>query len=222
MATDDSADVDGAAAVDASGVVPAGHFTTWLGEIRRAIDGVGDADVPCGGCTACCTASQFVHVGPDEADALAHIPAALLFAAPGLPPGHRLMGYDEHGRCPMLVDGSCSIYPHRPRTCRTYDCRVFAAADVVDDDPTKAAIAARARRWRFDEPTEDDVVRHGAVRAAAAFLAEHAAELPDRLAPRTATQRAVLAVELAGLFEGRGKVGADEVAAAMGRATRTR
>jgi len=178
----------------------AGRFTTWLGDIGAAIRGERDSDVPCGECTACCEASQFVHVGPDEADALAHIPAALLFPAPGLPSGHRLMGYDAHGRCPMLVDGRCSIYAYRPRTCRTYDCRVFAAADVVDDDPTKAAVVARARRWRFDEPLPDDGTLHGAVRAAAGFLRAHATELPDALAPRTATQLAVLAVEAHGAF----------------------
>jgi hypothetical protein len=176
--------------------LPAGTFTVWLGEIRRAIAGEGTSDVPCGSCTACCEASQFIHVGPDETDALAHIPAALLFAAPGLPKGHRLMGYDDHGRCPMLVDGRCSIYTHRPRTCSTYDCRVFAAADVADTDPSKGRIAAQASRWVFDEPTQDDVVRHGAVRAAADFLERHADALPPGSAPVTATQRAVLAVEL--------------------------
>jgi len=179
-----------------AGELPAGRFTVWLGEIRRAIAGEGESDVPCGSCTACCEASQFIHVGPDETDALAHIPSALLFPAPGLPKGHRLMGYDEHGRCPMLVDGGCSIYAHRPRTCRTYDCRVFAAADVADTDPSKARIAAQARRWVFDEPTQDDVVRHGAVRAAADFLERYADALPPGAAPVTATQRAVLAVEL--------------------------
>jgi len=177
--------------------VPAGHFTTWLGEIRRAIDGVGDADVPCGGCTACCTASQFVHVGPDEADALAHIPAALLFAAPGLPPGHRLMGYDEHGRCPMLVDGSCSIYPHRPRTCRTYDCRVFAAAGI---DADRDEVTRRARRWRFacTEPREGDALT--AVSAAAHWVRGHAAAFPGGAVPEHPAQLAVLAVKAAGVF----------------------
>jgi hypothetical protein len=179
-----------------AGTLPAGRFTVWLGEIRRAIDGDGESDVPCGSCTACCEASQFIHVGPDETDALAHIPRAVLFPAPGLPKGHRLMGYDEHGRCPMLVDGRCTIYAHRPRTCRTYDCRVFAAADVADTDPSKARIAAQASRWRFDEPLEDDVVRQGAVRAAARFLEVYADALPPRVAPVTATQRAVLAVEV--------------------------
>lgn len=178
----------------------AGRFTTWLGDIGAAIGGGRDSEVPCGSCTACCEASQFVHVGPDETDALAHIPAALLFPAPGLPAGHRLMGYDDRGRCPMLVDGRCSVYAHRPRTCRTYDCRVFAAADVVEDDPTKAGIAAQARRWRFDEPLAEDVVHHRAVRAAARFLATHAGELPGHVVPVTATQRAVLAVEIHEVF----------------------
>ena len=181
---------------DGGEALAAGRFTTWLGEIGRAIRGEGGSTVPCGSCTACCEASQFVHVGPDEADALAHIPADLLFPAPGRPPGHRLMGYDDRGRCPMLVEGRCSIYEHRPRACRTYDCRVFAATDVVDDDPTKAGIARRVRRWRFDEPTADDVARHDAARAAAAYLGEHGAVLPPGTAPVTATQRAVLAVAL--------------------------
>src|SRR5689334_12051664 len=102
--------------------------------MTSALAGEGASDVPCGACTACCTASQFVHIGPDEADALAHIPAELLFPAPGLPRGHVLLGYDEHGRCPMLVDDGCSIYAHRPQTCRTYDCRVLPAAGVAADE----------------------------------------------------------------------------------------
>lgn len=176
--------------------LPAGRFTTWLGEIGRALRGEAGSDVPCGSCTACCEASQFVHVRPDETDTLAHIPAELLFPAPGLPSGHLLMGYDEQGRCPMLVDGRCSIYAHRPSTCRTYDCRVFAAAGIVDDDPARVRIARQARRWSFDEPTPDDVARHGAVLAAAAYLEQHDRDLPPGSVPVTATQRAVLAVEL--------------------------
>ena len=131
------------------------------------------ADVPCGGCTACCTASQFVHVDPDETDALAHIPRDVLFPAPGLPPGHVLMGYDEHGACPMFVDGGCSIYEHRPRACRIYDCRIFAATgvDVADDGTT--AVAARVRRWRFAYTTPDDAALERSMHRAATFLDEH-------------------------------------------------
>lgn len=206
-------------AVPSGDSLPAGRFTTWLGEIGPAVRGEGAADVPCGSCTACCEASYFIHVGPDEADALAHIPEELLFPAPGLPPGHVLMGYDERGRCPMLVNGRCSIYEHRPRTCRTYDCRVFAAADVVDDDPSKAGVARQARRWRFEEPDAADIALHGAVLAAAAYLVERAGELPSDLAPGTATRRAVLAVAVHDTFllDGRVRtdVDPDEVAAAI-------
>ncbi|MFI5042361.1 MAG: YkgJ family cysteine cluster protein, partial [Acidimicrobiales bacterium] len=99
----------------------AGDFSSWVAEIRVALRGERGSEVPCGGCTACCTSSQFVHIAPDETDTLSHIPAELLFRAPLLPPGHVVLGYDERGRCPMLVDARCSIYEHRPRTCRTYD-----------------------------------------------------------------------------------------------------
>jgi len=182
--------------------VAAGTFSTWLAEIQGAIRGANDADVPCGTCTACCTASQFVHIGPDEADALAHIPASLLFPAPRMPKGHVLMGYDQRGRCPMLVDNRCSIYAHRPQTCRTYDCRVFPAAGVTNlgDDPDKAHIAERAAQWRFEHPTELDQVRHEAVRAAARFVREHRTELPPEELPNSSTQLAVLAIEIHDVF----------------------
>jgi hypothetical protein len=111
-----------------------------------------------------------------------------------MPQGHVLLGYDERGHCPMLVDGRCSIYEHRPRTCRTYDCRVFPAAGVeIDDtdDPAKAGIAERARRWRFRHPTPQDRAEHDAVRAAAVHLRAGADD-----GPMTATQLAVRSVEV--------------------------
>jgi hypothetical protein len=122
--------------------IDAGRFSTWLDDLQQR----GEMVVPCGACSACCTSSQFVHIEPDEIDVLAHVPAALRFPAPGLPKGHAVMGYDERGHCPMLVDGACSIYEHRPRTCRTYDCRIFSATAVVPDQP---AVAARVQQWRF-------------------------------------------------------------------------
>src|SRR5205814_1248545 len=81
-------------------ILPAGSFSAWLGGMRRALGGERASDVPCDGCTACCRSSQFVHIGPDEADTLAHIPTELLFPAPGLPRGNVVLGYDEHGHCP--------------------------------------------------------------------------------------------------------------------------
>ena len=173
----------------------ASDFSPWMDQIQGALRGERGSDVPCGGCTACCTSSQFIHIGPDETDTLAHIPADLLFPAPRLPFGHVLLGYDERGHCPMLVDNRCSIYEHRPRTCRTYDCRVLPAAGLEGDDD-EALIARQARRWRFSFPTRADQIRRDAVRAAATFLDEHRDSLPIATAPTTAAQTAVLAIEI--------------------------
>jgi len=181
---------------DAAEQLAAGDFSAWLSEMEGAIRGEHGSDVPCGSCTACCTSAQFVHIAPDETDSLAHIPKALLFPAPRLPRGHVLMGYDERGHCPMLVDGACSIYAHRPRTCRTYDCRVFPATGLsVEGDPSKVAIAEQSRRWRFDHPTADDTVLHDAVRAAATYLADNP-ELHGGGSPPPPTQLAVMAIEV--------------------------
>ena len=182
---------------DTSGerTLAAGDFSSWLTEIQGAIRGEHGSDVPCGNCTACCTSSRFIHVGPDETDTLAHIPSELLFPAPRLPDGHVLLGYDERGHCPMLIDGRCTIYEHRPMTCRTYDCRIFPAAGLEPGDD-EALIARQARRWRFSFRTGADVTRHRAVRAAAASLDERPDLLPDVPAPTNATQRAVLAIEI--------------------------
>jgi len=161
--------------------------------MQRALRGEAESAVPCDGCTACCTSSQFVHIGPDEAETLARIPAGLLFPAPGLPIGNVLLGYDENGHCPMLIDDQCSIYEHRPRTCRTYDCRVFAATGVdIEDD--KPAIARRVARWQFDFPADLDREQYVAVRAAARSVRERT-DL-SRETPTSAPQHAVLAIEL--------------------------
>jgi Fe-S-cluster containining protein len=162
----------------------AGEFTEWLGELAAALRGDGDTDVACGSCVACCSSGQFIHIGPDESDALAHIPAELLFPAPRLPKGNVLMGYDEQGRCPMLGDSGCTIYEHRPRVCRTYDCRVFPAAGVFPEEPEKTAIAERARQWRFSYADAESKAWHDRLRAVAATLP---ADVP-------ATPRAVEAV----------------------------
>lgn len=180
--------------------LPAGGFSDWLAGMQRALEGEAGSDVPCDGCTGCCTSSQFIHIEPDEAETLARIPAELQFPAPRRPDGNVLLGYDENGHCPMLVDKMCSIYEHRPRTCRTYDCRVFPAAGVELDDEDKVSIARRAWRWQFSFPSELDHVSHDAVRAAARFVREHEDLLPEGAARADSTQRAVLAVHLHGAF----------------------
>jgi hypothetical protein len=184
------------------GPLAAGDFASWAVGMQEAIAGSRESDVPCNGCTACCTSSQFVHIEPDETETIAHIPAELLFRAPRAPRGHVLLGYDERGHCPMLIESGCSIYEHRPRTCRTYDCRVFAATGVdVDDD--QAAIRTRVRRWEFTFPGGDDRARYDAVRAATRFLRAHHAEFGAELgeqSPAHPTRLAVAATRVHELF----------------------
>lgn len=188
---------------DATEHLPAGPFSGWLAAATDPVRNT-DMDVPCGTCTACCRSSYFIHVEPDETDTLAHIPKRLLFPAPGRPKGHRVLGFDERGHCPMLTEAGCSIYEHRPRTCRSYDCRVFAAAGLSPAADGKVEIAARTERWRFDlEENEKPSAASqlAAVRRAAVYLDERRDEcFPQGGAPLQHGQRAALAVKVHRLF----------------------
>lgn len=197
----------------------AGEFSTWLRDTRAAQRVSGGADVPCGACIGCCTSSYFIHIEPDESDTLRRIPAALLFPAPGQPKGHVLMGYDANGHCPMLVEGRCSIYADRPRTCRSYDCRIFAATGADAGGRDKDRINQRVRRWNFSHPSQADATDQEAVRAAAAFLREHGDAFPPGTVPDNPTQLALLAIEVYDVFVQRagatGPSSVDEIAAAV-------
>lgn len=179
--------------------IPAGAFSSWRTALLDALATGAGVDVPCGGCTACCRASYFIHIAPDEVETLRRIPKALQFPAPGRP-GHVVLGYDERGHCPMLVDDRCTIYEHRPRTCRQYDCRVFAAADIDASEDGKDEVARRVRRWRFDESGVRDRAEHDATRAAAVFIRTHREVIPAGEEPRTAADAAVLALRAANVF----------------------
>ena len=55
------------------------------------------------------------------------------------------------GACIHLGDNGCSIYEHRPQSCRRYDCRIwslFGMTDGVDGDRHTPAWVWRPRtRW---------------------------------------------------------------------------
>ena len=202
------------------GRLDAGAFGAWIAAMRLALAGKADAGVPCGDCCACCSTSHFVHIGPEERETLARVPRELLFPAPGMPAGHVLLPYDGHGNCPLLDGrGRCTIYAHRPLTCRTYDCRVFAAAGVEAD---RELITRRVRQWRFSCPGPADAERLAAVRAAAGWVRKHADAFPGREVPDGPADLAVLAVRVADVFLPGGPVatGADDstTAAAVVRA----
>jgi hypothetical protein len=97
----------------------------------------------------------------------------------------------------MFREGRCSIYADRPETCRTYDCRVYAAAGVGAERPV---IDARIARWRFDYPTARDRDEHRAVLAAADYLRQHPVRFPNGRVPSRPAEIAVLAVKAYEVF----------------------
>ncbi|KNZ40945.1 YkgJ family cysteine cluster protein [Acetobacterium bakii] len=193
----------------------AGNFSIWLRSTRNALITEDDALVDCGDCNACCTSSYFIHIRPEETKTIAHINKKLLFPAPGLPMGNVLMGYDEQGCCPMLINQKCSIYPHRALTCRSYDCRIFTAAGIDPGDDDKARIKKRTDQWEFAYPTQQDRDEHFAVQAAAQFIKEHAACFPQGAIPHNPSQLAILSIKVYAVFlkDDNGSAEAEKVSA---------
>jgi Fe-S-cluster containining protein len=180
--------------------ISAGEFSSWLCAMRRVLLDDRGIDVACGSCVGCCKSSYFIHIKPDEQETLKRIQKELLFPAPGMPSGHRIMGYDKKGQCPMLIDGACSIYEHRPRTCRAYDCRIFAAAGILAGGKDKAIVNQRIGQWKFIYPSERDRAEHEAVQAAAAFIRNHERYFPRGWIPADPGQLAILAIKVFGIF----------------------
>lgn len=100
----------------------------------------------------------------------------------------------------MLIDDKCSIYEHRPVTCRNYDCRIFPAAGIAAGEDDKALINQQIQHWKFSYPTEKDRNQHSAVKAAAKFLQENAECFPAGTLPSTPSQLAILAIKVYHVF----------------------
>ena len=184
---------------DAASPLTAGNFSEWLRDMRAALSSRGGMDVACGDCRGCCVSSYYVKIRASETAALARIGAANLEPGPPGDPEARLMGYQTNGHCLMLRDGNCSIYPDRPETCRSYDCRVFTAAGM-NAGPDKTVINQRVARWRFDYPGETDRAEHRAVTAAANYLRQHPVRFAGGHVPSRPSEVAVLAVKAYTVF----------------------
>jgi Fe-S-cluster containining protein len=199
--------------------IPAGNFSEWLHAMRAALRGEQGMNVACGDCVGCCTSSYYIKVRPHETRALAAIAAQgadNLEQAPG-PRGEWFMGFDEHGHC-LMFDQGCRIYADRPDTCRTYDCRVFAASGMQAGEE-RPIINERISRWRFDYPTERARAEQRAVAAAASFLRRHPVRFPSGRIPSRPAEIAVLAVKTYEVFLDAAPDG-DEAAQAVIAATR--
>jgi hypothetical protein len=100
----------------------------------------------------------------------------------------------------MLVDDACSIYAHRPRTCRRFDCRVFAAASLTPGSGPRAGVNQQVWRWRFDYSSAADAARQTALLEAAAFLQRRADLIDPEVAPVDTSELAKAAVFVHEIF----------------------
>jgi Fe-S-cluster containining protein len=172
-------------------------FSLWLRHAQAALAEEQPAEAPCGDCNACCRTSHVIHVRTEEKRTRSRIPRRFLLPAPGLPPGNLVLGYDQAGCCPLLVGGRCSIYEDRPLACRTYDCRIYAAAGIAAD---RVEIARQVERWRFAYASQDDRDRHAAVKAAAGYIRRHSECLASEAARHDPLRAAVLAIAVHEMF----------------------
>ena len=122
-----------------------------------------DAPVPCDGSRPA-SSSQFVHIAPDEADTLDHVPRSSCSRF-RRPRGHVLMGYDEHGnaraRRRYVLDlraPPASTAPTLPRLCHW---RVLTMQGRDRAPSSTLALHLRERR----RPDRRDAVRGRDVRA---------------------------------------------------------
>jgi Fe-S-cluster containining protein len=145
---------------------------------------------------------MFIYIKPEERQTIRRIPRALLFPAPGLPKGHVLMGYDDKGQCPMLIDNQCSIYEDRPQTCRDYDCRIFSATGISVDQQTQPEIAQRVQEWVFNFENEGSREDERVLKEATSFLEKNRELFPPGSVPNNPVQLAVLAIRIYRLFSG--------------------
>ena len=79
-------------------------------------------EVPCGGCTECCSSNQGLVLHPEKGDEVESYQFRIL--------GQRdngnlvfVLAADDSGRCVYLGLGRCTIYDRRPHLCRSFDCR---------------------------------------------------------------------------------------------------
>jgi uncharacterized protein len=177
--------------------------------MRAVLRGEAEADVPCDGCVGCCVSSYPIPLRPTDTVALARVPDPYLQWQSGGASSAR-MGFRDDGTCPMLVERRCTIYAERPRTCRDYDCRIYAAAGLLPDGD-RPVIQQRVGEWCFGYADDQARASAIAVQRAAAFIREHAASFPAAVRAHSATAAAVLAVKVYPLFtdgQGAGPVAA--------------
>jgi hypothetical protein len=100
----------------------------------------GDAGpVPCAGCSACC---YYDGIPVDKKRDRRRLPHLLTERTRD---GDLVLQRHADGACVHLGERGCTVYEHRPSTCRSFDCRAFAAMGLVEH----CAPDHRTPDWQF-------------------------------------------------------------------------
>ena len=194
----------------------AGAFARWLEQYLHAqAQGEPVGEVPCGDCNACFKASYFISIAEEERETIERIPRVHLTVSTRSQERQWALEQSCGGNCPMLVDETCSIYAHRPRACRRFDCRVFAAASITPGSGPRAAVNQQVWRWRFDYPGAADAARQTALLEAAAFLQRRADLIDAEVAPKDTSELAKAAVFVHDIFLQANSQSDQQIAAAL-------
>jgi Fe-S-cluster containining protein len=99
------------------------------------------SDVPCNGCTACCSGPIVLHAafGDDVAS----------YRTKFVDGAGYVLEQREDGSCIYRQGNGCAVWERRPAICRAFDCRVYARSawakiDPLRDDTVIAAGKARS------------------------------------------------------------------------------
>ncbi len=104
-----------------------GSASTVARNWERLIRDRTEASVPCNGCNACCRSKTLqAQVRGDE---LERFPDAVWNDNTN----SYVLKKNDDGSCTRLVDGKCSVYADRPKSCSGYDCRFHLLAGVIPD-----------------------------------------------------------------------------------------
>jgi Fe-S-cluster containining protein len=111
------------------------------------------ANVPCAGCTACCTFDLIMlhpEMGDRASDYLTMPVTNPLTGEPGLALQHK-----KRGGCIYLGEGGCTIHGRAPAICREFDCRRFYR------DTYMTTPRPERRRWLREGLIGKDVIEAG-------------------------------------------------------------
>jgi Fe-S-cluster containining protein len=145
---------------------PSELLQQWFNGATARLRGISvTAHVPCNGCTACC--HQRIDINP-------------VFESVDEAKRHLEMTQDEYGYCLQRRDDGacihlgpegCTVYEHRPISCRAYDCRIYALAANGGPVPVAQGRKYLSPAWEFHIRSERDaMIRDAFLLGAAPWL----------------------------------------------------